>query len=245
MIQSSFFSLFFFLPSNIIRGLLLEGPACRGRVALGFVNRVHPALWGRDWCFSMRPSNKWNFPNGDFGDGYYEFVGFSFLKHCFISQSVKLSKSHPGRMQNHHKASTSRCLPRSKQLLTGPAVSSSRVLVWYSALEALGIYFHFGLVGFFFFCLSVWGLVGVGCFFFFCVKFSWSWWMPEHISPIISGASVFKTAGRKFPTWRWWLKDQFLPEGVLVYHKQFENKGFAEVCLYMSFLKTSVFLQCL
>lgn len=77
----------------------------------------------------MRPSNKLNFPNGDFGDGYYEFVGFSFPEHCFVSQSVKLSKSHPGRIRNHHKASTSRCLPRSQQLLTVPAVSSPRVLV--------------------------------------------------------------------------------------------------------------------
>lgn len=231
MIQPSFFCLFFFLPSNIIWGLDLEGPAFGGRVSLGFANRICPALWSRDWGFSMRSFKEWNFSNGDFGDGYYEFVGFSFPKHCFILQSVKLSKSHPGRIPDHHKASTSRCLPRSKQLLTVPAVSSPRVLVWYSALEALGISFH--LFSFFFF------------FFFPDVKFPWSWWMPKHISPITSGASVFNTAGRKFPTWSWWLKDQFLLEGVLVYLRQFEKKGFAEICLYVSFLNTSVFLQCL
>uniref|UniRef100_A0A8C9EHZ1 WW domain binding protein 1 like n=1 Tax=Pavo cristatus TaxID=9049 RepID=A0A8C9EHZ1_PAVCR len=106
-----------------------EGPACGGRAAPGFVNHVRSAPWGRDCCLSMRPSHKWNFPNGDFGDGYYEFVGISFPEHCFILQSVKLSKSHPGRIRNHHNASTSRCLPRSKQLLTVPAVSSPRVLV--------------------------------------------------------------------------------------------------------------------
>lgn len=42
----------------------------------------------------MRPSNKWNFPNGDFGDGYYEFVGFSFLKtllYLAISKAQQIS----------------------------------------------------------------------------------------------------------------------------------------------------------
>lgn len=85
---------FSFSPSSIIRGLVLEGPACGGRVDLGFVNRVCPALQGRDWCFSMRLSNKWNFSNGDFGDGYYEFVGFSFTKtllYLAISKAQQIS----------------------------------------------------------------------------------------------------------------------------------------------------------
>lgn len=38
-----------------------------------------------------------------------------------------------------------------------------------------------------------------------------------------------------FPTWSWWLKDQFLLEGVLVYLRHFEEKGFAEICLYVIF----------
>lgn len=155
-----FFFLFFPLQCN--SGTRPEGPACGGRAALGFVNHVHSAPWGRDRCLSMRPSPKWNFPNGDFGDGYYEFVGISFPEHCFISQSVKLSKSHPGRIRNHHNASTSRCLPRSKQLLTVPAVSSPRVLVCCSAPEALGVYFllyFLGLFGGFFFVVFFFLLV--------------------------------------------------------------------------------------
>lgn len=43
-----FVCLFFFLPSNIMWGLVLEGPAYGGRVTLGFVNRMCPAPWSRD-----------------------------------------------------------------------------------------------------------------------------------------------------------------------------------------------------